>query len=483
MAEGSVPDDVLSLAAQRLIDHHCQAFEQAWGSGPSPALEQFLGETAEPLRAALLRELLLIELAYRRQAGQQPRREEYASRFPHEPAVIAEVFEPDATGGKAAGDSENVRLESLTYADTTGGQANEERENIRLESLTYAGATGVPGALRTRFGDYELLEKIAQGGMGVVYKARQISLHRIVALKMILAGQLASDAEVARFRTEALAAADLDHPGIVPVYQVGQYAGQHYFTMGYVAGPSLAAKLAMGPLEPRDAAALVRTVTEAVEYAHQRGVIHRDLKPANILLDQAGRPRVTDFGLAKRISSDSHLTATGQALGTPSFMPPEQAAGKLDEIGPASDVYALGAVLYNLLTGRPPFQAAHPADTLLQVLTEDPVAPRGLNPAVPRDLETIVLKCLDKFPARRYSTAQDLALDLGRFLAGEPIHARPVGRLERGWRWCGRNRRLAAALSSLALALTAAIVLLIALVRGPSRGGTRPSATHRPRWV
>ena len=453
MADGSVPDGVLSLTARRLIDRQCQAFEDAWGPGPSPALEQYLGATAEPIRSALLRELLLIELAYRRQAGQQPQPEEYASRFPDASAVIAEIFPRCAAAGQAGHDTEPA---SLPHPPAPGV------------------ATGVPLA---RFGDYELLEKIAQGGMGVVYKARQISLHRIVAMKMILAGQLASDSDIARFQTEALAAANLDHPGIVPVYEVGQHAGQHYFTMGYVEGPSLAAELAKGPLAPRAAAALVQTVAEAVEYAHQQGVIHRDLKPANILLDRTGRPRVTDFGLAKRISSDSNLTVSGQVLGTPSFMPPEQAAGNLDEIGPASDVYALGAVLYNLLTGRPPFQAANPSDTMLQVRIEEPVWPRWLNPEVPRDLETIVLKCLEKFPLRRYGTAQDLVLDLGRFLAGEPIRARPVGRFERGWRWCGRNRRLAAALGSLALTLTAAVVLLIALVVLRTRTVSRLNAT------
>ena len=204
--------------------------------------------------------------------------------------------------------------------------------------------------------------------MGVVFEARQSSLNRKVALKMILAGQLADETDVKRFYIEAEAAANLDHPGIVPIFEVGQHEGQHYFSMGFVEGQSLAQRLAEGPLPAREAAELIRRVSEAIEYAHQHGVIHRDLKPANILLDQNGNPRVTDFGLAKKIEGDSGLTGSGQIMGTPSYMPPEQAGGKRGEVGPAADVYALGAMLYDLLTGRPPFQAATAMDTVLQVI-------------------------------------------------------------------------------------------------------------------
>ena len=214
------------------------------------------------------------------------------------------------------------------------------------------------------FGDYEILREIARGGMGVVFQARQVSLNRTVALKMILAGQLANDTEVKRFYTEAEAAANLDHPGIVPIFEVGQHEGQHYFSMGFVEGQSLSQRLAEGPLPAREAAELIRRVSEAIEYAHRHGVIHRDLKPANILLDRDGNPRVTDFGLAKKIQGDSGLTGSGQIMGTPSYMPPEQAGGKRGEVGPAADVYALGATLYALLTGRPPFQAATAMDTV-----------------------------------------------------------------------------------------------------------------------
>jgi serine/threonine protein kinase len=319
------------------------------------------------------------------------------------------------------------------------------------------------------FGDYELLEEIARGGMGVVYKARQTSLNRIVALKMILAGHLASQEDVQRFHAEAEAAANLDHPGIVPIYEIGEHNGQYYFSMGYVEGYSLAARLREGPLPSRAAATLLKQVCEAVEYAHEHDVIHRDLKPANILLERCGeptansqehdvfgslmsgvggstsspvrlRPRITDFGLAKRLSVDSGLTETGQILGTPSYMSPEQAAGASHRIGPTSDVYSLGAILYQLLTGRPPFQAETALNTMTQLLDSDPVPPRLLNRNVSRDLEAICMKCLEKDPARRYPTARNLGDEMGRYLEGESIHASSVNLLDRVTRALRQSR-------------------------------------------
>ena len=311
------------------------------------------------------------------------------------------------------------------------------------------------------FGDYELLEEIARGGMGVVFRARQVRLNRDVALKMVLSGQFAGEAEIRRFQAEAEASARLDHPGIVPIYEIGEHDGHHFFSMGLVEGRSLAQQLADGPLPPIQAADLVRRVTEAIQYAHERGVIHRDLKPANVLIDREGQPRVTDFGLAKKVQADSQLTATGQVLGTPSFMPPEQAAGRLHEVREPADVYSLGAVLYAALTGRPPFQSDNPLDTLKQVLESEPVPPRQLNPAISLDLETICLKCLEKDRRRRYTSARELAEELQRYLEGRPILARRVPVWTRAGRWCRRNPVATAALvavSALLFTATAAAV-------------------------
>lgn len=309
-------------------------------------------------------------------------------------------------------------------------------------------------------GDYELLAEIARGGMGVVFKARQVRLKRVVALKMILAGRLASENEVRRFQMEAEAAANLEHPHIVPIFEVGEQKGLHYFSMGYVDGLSLAVRLADGPLPAREAATILRPVAEAVHYAHQKGVIHRDLKPGNILIDKQGQPRVTDFGLAKRVSADaSEMTGSGQILGTASYMPPEQALGQPSLVREPADIYSLGAVLYAMLTGRPPFQADNPVETLRQVIEREPVPPRQLNPAIPADLETICLKCLEKAAARRYATAQELADELGRYLDGKPILARPVSTLNRAWRWCKRNRTVASLLTAVAASLVIGTVV------------------------
>ena len=295
---------------------------------------------------------------------------------------------------------------------------------------TAASAATIPG--------YEILGELGRGGMGVVYKAQHRKLHRVVALKMILAGSHAGNADLARFQTEAEAIARLQHPNIVQVYEVGEHEGKPFFSLEFCGGGSLEKKLNGTPLPAREAAALVETLARAMQAAHAQHIIHRDLKPANVLLTEEGVPKITDFGLAKKLD-EAGQTHSGAIMGTPSYMAPEQAAGKSSAIGPLADVYALGAILYECLTGRPPFKAATALDTILQVSLDEPVPPSQLQTKTPRDLETICLKCLHKEARKRYATAQELADDLRRFLGGEPIRARPVGRVERATKWVKRN--------------------------------------------
>ena len=290
----------------------------------------------------------------------------------------------------------------------------------------------VPGvsSLPAQFGEYELLEEIGRGGMGIVYRAVQKSLQRVVAVKMLLRRDLASHADLTRFRSEAEAAAQLDHPGIVSIFEVGEYQGHPFYSMKYIEGTTLSKRLQNGPIPPREGAQILLCVAEAVQAAHTRGVLHRDLKPSNILIDLAGKPHVSDFGLAKRLEGNQTMTHTGAILGTPCYMSPEQAAGSRGDVGPASDVWSLGAILYQVLVDRPPFQASSPMDTLLAVLEVDPPLPRSINRQVNRDLEMIALKTLQKPQDLRYASAADLAKDLRAFLASEPIAARQGGVLD-----------------------------------------------------
>jgi hypothetical protein len=345
------------------------------------------------------------------QSGAAPSREDLIARYPALAKELAEFF------------------------------ADQERFQRLAAPVRPAGTNGLPAGTKVRyFGDYELLEEIARGGMGVVYRARQLSLQRVVALKMILAGQLATTEDVQRFRREAEAAANLDQSNIVPIYEIGEHEGQHYFSMKLIEGLNLGQRVSDLVCEPRTTACLLAKVARAVQFAHERGILHRDLKPANILLDTLGEPYVTDFGLAKRVpvpgleSGVGFPTQTGAIVGTPSYMAPEQArAEKL--VTTAVDVYALGAILYECLTGRPPFRADTPMDTLLQVLEAEPTPPTALNPKANRDLSAIALRCLEKQPAERYSSALALAEDLERWLAGEPITARRAGFLRQRLRW------------------------------------------------
>lgn len=453
-------------------------------------LEHFpeLADGAGP-PVALIRE----EYRVRRRWGDRPSAEQLLARFPQrrqelapelatvDGELAAEASSPQQgwiadlpVAGLPLADRPTMELPAGAGPATPGADLDETWDTPRNEGVEPPTSPLAPGR---EFGDYELVEEIARGGMGVVFKARQKRLQRWVALKMIKSGELAGDEEIRRFQTEAAAAAQLDHPHIVPVFEVGARHGVHFFSMGLVEGESLQQRLTRGPLAPREAAELVRKLALAVQYAHERGIVHRDLKPGNILLARGDasaatgtgergssrllrdEPRITDFGLAKHVSGDSELTATGQILGTPAYMAPEQAAGRSDQVGPAADVYALGAVLYCSLTARPPFQAATIVETLRQVIDAEPVPPSHLNRQVDRDLETICLRCLEKPRSRRYSSAAALAEDLDRFLAGEPIQARPVGRIERTVKWVRRRPLVAGLLFAIALLLSVGTIV------------------------
>jgi WD40 repeat protein/tRNA A-37 threonylcarbamoyl transferase component Bud32 len=404
------------LDQQRHVDHICDRFEAAWkasrASGPRPRLEDYLAQA--PLAgggAVLLRELVLIDVYYRLRSGDAPRQDEYRCRFPD--------------------------LDPQWLAAAAG--------------LTLAQAPAEPVPPR-RVGGYEVLEELGRGGMSVVYKARQTQPNRLVALKMILAGRHLDPARRARLLAEADAIARLRHPHIVQIYAAGEHDGLPFLALELVSGGSLAEKQGGSPLPARRAAALVETLACAIQHSHEHGVVHRDLKPANVLLTGEGQPKITDFGLARHERPE--LTATGAVLGTPSYMAPEQAGGDNRAVGPAADVYGLGAILYELLTGRPPFQGPTALETLQQVVSQEPVAPSRLQGWTPRDLETICLKCLSKEPQRRYASAAALAEDLKRFLAGEPIRARAVGPGKRLLLWARRRPTLAAVHVLLLLVVT-----------------------------
>jgi tetratricopeptide (TPR) repeat protein len=433
-----------------------------WHAGQRVPADDYLARhpavAADPACALML---VYGEYLVREDLGEAPSREEYVARFPQYAAPLLAQF-----GFHAAVAGPSTRL---TAAD------GPSAVTLPARPAPAAALPEVPG--------YRILGELGRGGMGVVYKARQEALGRVVALKMISAGPGARAELLERFRTEATVVARLQHPSIVQIYEVGEAGGRPYCALEFVDGGGLNEHLAGTPQPPRAAAALVETLARAVSAAHQRGVVHRDLKPANILLSFGGRPqgaedppprgrplneavpKVTDFGLAKLLPGESgtpapdEQTQSGAILGTPSYMAPEQARGRSKEVGPAADVYALGAVLYECLTGRPPFKADSSWETLRQVIHEEPVPPARLQPRLPRDVETICLKCLQKEPRRRYESAAALADDLRRFIAGRPIQARPVGAAGRLWRWARREPVVAGLLAALLPALTGVSLL------------------------
>jgi serine/threonine protein kinase len=414
------PDDA-SLTADEMqkVDRACDAFERAWQAGQRPSIEQLMADSPVRVRQVLLIELLEIDVAYRRNNGERPTLAEYHSRFPDQLGAVR-VYEGEL-GGALRGRSPRARppLHST--------EAHVHVPEPVPADAAPANSPTLPG--------YEIVEELGRGGMGIVYKAKQVSAHRFVALKMIRDSFLAGPEQRLRFRIEAEAAARCRHPNLVRIYEVGEHAGLPYFSMELGEGGSLDRKLLGGPLPEHEAASLVQTLAAAVQYAHDKQIVHRDLKPANVVLTADGEPLITDFGLAKLLDSDTVVTRSEAVLGTASYMAPEQAAGQARHVGPPADIYSLGAILYELLTGRPPFRGANFDATVQQVLHDDPTPPTQLRPEIAPAVENICLKCLEKEPAQRYSSARELAVDLGRFLAGESVAAAPSSEWERQVRW------------------------------------------------
>jgi WD40 repeat protein/tRNA A-37 threonylcarbamoyl transferase component Bud32 len=421
----------------RHVDEACDRFEAAWRAGDRPRIEDYLGETTDSDRFVLLRHLLAVEFDHRSSLGETPEPSEYRGRFLGHERLIDSVFAELARQSKEEG---GPNAETIVVRRAGVG--------AWLESETSPPPDAFPNVPGT-----EILSELGRGGMGVVYKARQVRLNRLCALKMILPGQHTGEDFRARFLAEAETIARLRHPNIVQIYGVGDHEGRPYFEMEYIEGGNLARRLDGTPWPPLPAARLVAVLARAVGDAHRLGIVHRDLKPANVLLMDDETPKVVDFGLAKTLESDSKLTQSGVFFGTPSYAAPEQAEGLSKTVGPAADIYALGAIFYQMLTGRPPFQAATVFQTLLQVKSADPVPPSRLQPGLPRDAETICLKCLHKDPQRRYADATALAEDLERFLDGRAILARPTGAVEHVGKWV-RRQPAVAMLSAAVLALT-----------------------------
>jgi eukaryotic-like serine/threonine-protein kinase len=494
---GKLPTDGGDLSAneQRQLQTCCARFEEQSKQG-APRIEDFLIEVDVSLRDRLFRELLEHEIARLTAENKPIDAAEYRGRFTEFSAHLDELLgqspvvpttdaESDSDSSVSEDDEATIHYENPVDPDATlphsetwpDGRRQRNGLDSQEEIPAQIGLVTVPG--------YTILDVLGRGGMGIVYRARDERLKRIVALKMILGGKHASEESLSRFRIEAETVARLAHPNIVQIFETGEHNGLPYVTLEYVSGGDL--KEVIQTLQPaRTAAGLIRDLARGVACAHAHGIVHRDLKPANILLtpiedETSGLsstsmsssssksaspedrnaswnsisstgssisisrpvPKITDFGLARQLDHESEYTKTGDVLGTPSYMAPEQAAGNTHDAGPLADVYSLGAILYAVLTGRPPFMAGSLVETLKQVLEQDPAPPSQINSGIDKDLETICLKCLEKDPARRYATALELVDELDRYLTNQPIQARPIGRLARGWRWCKRNTQVA----------------------------------------
>ncbi len=424
-----------------------------------PALEQ---------NSEALLDLLESEISIRTGQGERVELRELQERFPHLGATISGLMAPvsvDPESGTLPPPDPEACCETGTVLPTA-------KEMIKVSA-----------PVKREIANYDILGELGRGGMGVVYKARQKGLNRLVALKMILHADHAGSDERMRFEREAQAIARLDHPNIVQVHEIGEHEGKPFFSLEFVTGGALDKKLDGKPLPMEESATLVETLARGMHAAHQADVIHRDLKPANVLITEGGVPKITDFGLAKNLD-EAGQTQSGAIMGTPSYMAPEQAAGKTQLVGPGVDVYALGAILYECLTGQPPFRAATAMDTVLQVLSQLPVPPSQIREGIPKDLETICLKCLEKEPSKRYETAELLAEDLRRFQNHEPISARPVGRGEKLWRWCKRNPAVASLLTLVVLVLMAgttvsSILAVKARVEADNARKSQRKATER----
>ncbi len=431
-----------SLARDRAVNRSCEQFEEARGAGERPRIAAYLDAIDPADRDALFSELLPLEVELRREDGESPAIDEYLADFPGREAVVARIFAELEDAAAPPGRTRDHR-----HPGHTPGRDGPSRNDSTIPHLH----SGVASELLSSamIGEYELIDEIARGGMGVVYRARHKGLKRMVALKMILSGSMATSEERERFLREAELAANLDHPSIVPIYEVGEHESRPFFSMKLVEGSTLSRQAARFREDPRAAARLASTLARALHYAHGRGFLHCDLKPSNVLLDAQDKPYITDFGLACRTGEDSSLSVSGAILGTPSYMAPEQATGSRARLGPATDVYGLGAILYELLTGRPPFRAPTIMETVVQVLERDPAPPRELRPEIPRELEGICLKCLEKVPKDRYPSAEALAQELDNYLQGDGIAA--AGILSRLRRWNRREPELVARLGGLFL--------------------------------